>query len=246
MRAFLVQCELQKALRNLSTLHSTTTLLEKADLQERVHSRIILYLVDNVLREIDACNLEYEASKKLEDVYLTKSLTNWILLIEWFFGFKIDPSKNLEQNLDEFKKIEIILAFVDDEKIGDESQAIIMLNSLLNSYREVKATIKFGRKIITLDGWLQLKHLVIGYNQFSNELPSELTLLSNLKYLDIPNNTYISRLIPLELSNLMKLEAMLLFTNHLLGKIHKVLVTSKPWKCLIYHLINYQHSSRVM
>ena len=40
---------------------------------------------------------------------------------------------------------------MDDEKIGDESQAIILLNSLPDSYKEVKAAIKFGRKSITFD-----------------------------------------------------------------------------------------------
>ena len=63
----------------------------------------------------------------------------------------MDPTKNLEQNLDEFKKIAISLASIDDEKIGDESQAIILLNSLPDSYKEVKAAIKFGKKTITLD-----------------------------------------------------------------------------------------------
>ena len=63
----------------------------------------------------------------------------------------MDPGKNLEQNLDDFKRISISLTFVDDEKIGDESQTIL-LNSLSDSYKEVKSKIKFGRKSITLDG----------------------------------------------------------------------------------------------
>ena len=54
-------------------------------------------------------------------------------------------------SLEEFKKIAISLAFVDDEKIGDESQAIILLNSLPDSYKEVKAAVKFGNRTITLD-----------------------------------------------------------------------------------------------
>ena len=40
---------------------------------------------------------------------------------------------------------------MDNEKIGDESQAIILLNSLPESWKEVNAAIKFGRKSITLD-----------------------------------------------------------------------------------------------
>lgn len=57
-----------------------------------------------------------------------------MLLKERPFGFKMDAAKTLEQNLDNFKKIAITLASVDDKRIGDESQAIILLNSLPDSY----------------------------------------------------------------------------------------------------------------
>lgn len=67
---------------------------------------------------------------------MAKSLTNRILLKERFFGFHMDLGKNLEQNLDEFKKIEIFLASVDDEKIGDESQAIILLIHFLTRIKK--------------------------------------------------------------------------------------------------------------
>ena len=63
----------------------------------------------------------------------------------------MDPGKNLQQNLDEFKKIAITLPSIDEEKIGDESQDIILLNSLPDSYKEVRVAIKFSRKSITLD-----------------------------------------------------------------------------------------------
>ena len=112
---------------------------------------MILYLVDNVLRQIGREDTTYEVWNKLEKLFMVKSLTNRNLLKERFFGFKMDPSKNLEQNLDDFKRISISLASVNQGKIGDESQAIILLNSLPESFKEVKVAIKFGRKSITLD-----------------------------------------------------------------------------------------------
>lgn len=70
-----------------------------------------------------------------------------MFLKEKFFGFWMDTCKNRSwKNLDEFKRIAITLASIDDERIRDESQATILLNSLLDSYREVKAAIKFGEK----------------------------------------------------------------------------------------------------
>ena len=110
---------------------------------------------------------------------MAKSLTNQILLKERFFGFHMDPGKSLEQNLDEFKKIAISLAPVDDEKIGDESQAIILLNSLLESYREVKAVIKFVRETITLDEViLALRYWEMEMKTTQNQMALEKALLS--------------------------------------------------------------------
>ena len=47
---------------------------------------------------------------------MTKSLTNRILLKERFFGFCMDPGKNLEQDLYDFKRISIALSSIDDKK----------------------------------------------------------------------------------------------------------------------------------
>ena len=62
----------------------------------------------------------------------------------------MDPSKNLEENLDDFKKITVSLANI-DEKNSEENQAIILLNSLPESYKELKAATKYGRNSLTLD-----------------------------------------------------------------------------------------------
>ena len=109
---------------------------------------MVLYLAD---KQIDGEETAYGAWNKLEELFMAKSFTNRILLKERFFGFHMDLGKNLEQNLDDFKKIAIALASIDEEKIGNESQAIILLNSLLDSYKEVKAAIKFCRKTIMLE-----------------------------------------------------------------------------------------------
>lgn len=86
-----------------------------------------------------------EAKTTLFDKVLNKQS-----LIEGNLGLKINNSKNLEQNMDDFKKIAITLTSLIDEKIGGES-LIILLNYLLDSYKELKATIKFGKTAITLD-----------------------------------------------------------------------------------------------
>ena len=62
----------------------------------------------------------------------------------------MDPSKSLEENLDEFNKITEGLTNI-DEKISNENQAIIILNSLPDSYKDLKLAIKYGRESLSLD-----------------------------------------------------------------------------------------------
>ena len=95
---------------------------------------------------------------------MTKSLPNKIYLKKKLFGFKMDPSKGLEENLD---KITIDLANI-DKKISDENQAIILLNSLSDSFKEVKATIKYGKDNLSLDdvlGALRSRDLEIKFEK---------------------------------------------------------------------------------
>ncbi|KAA0043220.1 Retrovirus-related Pol polyprotein from transposon TNT 1-94 [Cucumis melo var. makuwa] len=61
----------------------------------------------------------------------------------------MDQSKSLEENLDEFQKIIIDLNNI-GEKMSDENQAVILLNSLPETYREVKVAIKYGRDSLTM------------------------------------------------------------------------------------------------
>ena len=64
----------------------------------------------------------------------------------------MSQSKTLNQNLDEFLRMHIEFANSgENEALSDENQAIIILNSLPETYREVKTAIKYGRTSITLE-----------------------------------------------------------------------------------------------
>lgn len=73
----------------------------------------------------------------MKDLYLLKSTTNKIYLLERFFNFKMDPSKDLDENLDVFNKFvqDIVNC---DKKVYETYKVIILLNSMPDSYREVK------------------------------------------------------------------------------------------------------------
>lgn len=71
-------------------------------------------------------------------------------LREKFFTYKMDSSKSLTDNLDEFKKI--VLEFKNlGEKLDDDNEAYVLLNFLPESYKEVKNALKYGRETITTD-----------------------------------------------------------------------------------------------
>ncbi|TYK10340.1 Retrovirus-related Pol polyprotein from transposon TNT 1-94 [Cucumis melo var. makuwa] len=148
IRAILIQHKVAKILDE-ERLPENITESEKRDMDEMTYSTILLYLSDEVLRLVDEATTIGELWKKLESLYLKKSLSNKIYIKEKFFGYKMDQSKSLEENLDEFQKIIVDLNNI-GEKMSDENQAVILLNSLPEIYREVKAAIKYGRDSLNM------------------------------------------------------------------------------------------------
>lgn len=61
----------------------------------------------------------------------------------------MDPSKSLDENVDDLNKIVKELQNV-GEKISDENLALISLNSLPKSFKDVKSAIMYGRDDLTL------------------------------------------------------------------------------------------------
>ncbi|TYK04234.1 Retrovirus-related Pol polyprotein from transposon TNT 1-94 [Cucumis melo var. makuwa] len=148
IRVILVQHKVAKILDE-ERLPENITVSEKRDMDEMAYSTILLYLSDEVLRLVDEATTTGELWKKLENLYLTKSLPNKLYLKEKFFGYKMDQSKGLEENLDKFQKIIVDLNNISEE-MSDENQVVILLNSLPETYREVKATIKYGQDSLTM------------------------------------------------------------------------------------------------
>ena len=56
---------------------------------------------------------------------------------EKLFSFKMNHNKNLDENLDEFKKLTNALNQI-GEKLGVESEAAILINPIHDTYKEVK------------------------------------------------------------------------------------------------------------
>ena len=163
MKAVLVQQKYAKAISNPSKFPEVMKTSEKQEIMENAYNLLILNLVDNVLRQADKEDTAFKIWKKLESLYMEKSLSNKIYLKEQLFGFRMDSSKSLEENLDDFKKITVALANI-EEKISNENLAIIILNSLPDMFKDLKSAIKYGRDSLSLEdvlGALRYKDLEI-------------------------------------------------------------------------------------
>ncbi|TXG73626.1 hypothetical protein EZV62_002205 [Acer yangbiense] len=122
MKALLSQQKILKTIEGPDKLPDSLTVEEKDDMLEMALGTIILNLSKNILREVNDETTAFNFLKKLESLYLTKSLTDKIYLKER-----------------------------DNEKSSDENEAIILLNSLPDSFKNVKTAIKYGRSSLTLE-----------------------------------------------------------------------------------------------
>ncbi|KAL2525176.1 CCHC-type domain-containing protein [Abeliophyllum distichum] len=123
---------------------------QKVEAGELAYTSIILHLSDSVLRKIGTIDDAQSLWETLESTYLEKSLPNKLFLLEKFFSFKIDSSKDLDENVDVFNKLIQDIKNCSDKGI-DEYKAIILLNAIPEAYKDVKSAIKYGRDDLTVD-----------------------------------------------------------------------------------------------
>ena len=91
-----MQLKVDMALDEKPELLATMTSFEKSEMFKTAYSTLFLHLSNNVLRQVDGLEIATEIWKKLDELYLAKSLPNKIYLLERFFGFKMDTSKTID------------------------------------------------------------------------------------------------------------------------------------------------------
>ncbi|KAK4386043.1 Retrovirus-related Pol polyprotein from transposon TNT 1-94 [Sesamum angolense] len=123
---------------------------KKRDNDEYAYSSIILNMSDSVIRKVGKQNTAKELWDKLEELFTETSLPSKLFLLEIFFRYKLDMSKNIEENIDEFTKLVQDIKLTGDKNIDDYTP-IVLLNAIPNVYSDVKAAIKYGRDNVSLD-----------------------------------------------------------------------------------------------
>ena len=112
-------------------------------------SAILLSLSDGVLREVADEETATGLWKKLESLYMKKSLTNRLFLKQRLYTLKMEEGTPLSYHLDEFNKILMDLKNIDIQ-IDDEDQALILLCSLPEFFDNFVNSMLYGRDTISL------------------------------------------------------------------------------------------------
>ena len=148
MKCVLVQKKGFKAVSQDYT--ATDTIEKKSEMNENACASIYLNLSDSVMRKIGNLECAKTLWDKLSELYTETSLPNKMFLLEKFFKFRLDMSKDIDDNLDIFTKLISDIKLCGDKNI-DEYAPIVLLNAIPDSFNDVKSAIKYGRDSVTLD-----------------------------------------------------------------------------------------------
>ena len=111
----------------------STNTAKMASLEEKAHATIMLCLVDDIITEIVDQDTAAGLWLKLESLYMTKSLTNKLLLKQRLFSLRMQEGMSLIDHLDQLNTLLLDLRNI-EVKIEDEDAALILLVSLPPSY----------------------------------------------------------------------------------------------------------------
>ena len=150
MMAILVKEGLVKTLEGKDKLPEKLTDEEKDALMKNALSSIQLSLSDEVLCEDGDEESPVGLWLKLENFYMTKSLTSRLYLKQRLYTFRMSEGTHLHDHLDEFTKI-IRDMKNGGVKIDDEDQALVLLCSLPHSFEHFVDTMLYGRDTISLE-----------------------------------------------------------------------------------------------
>ncbi|PNX91160.1 cytochrome p450, partial [Trifolium pratense] len=105
MRAVLVHNKCVEALKGEARMPASLSAAEKAELNDKAVSAIILCLGDNVLREVAKQINIVTMWAKLDSLYMTKSAAHKQFLKQKLFFSRMVETKSMTEQLAEFNKI---------------------------------------------------------------------------------------------------------------------------------------------
>ena len=110
----------------------------------------MLCLADDIITEITKEDTASGLWLKLENLYMTKSLTNKLLLKQCLFSLRMQEGMSLRDHLDQLNTILLELRNI-DVKVEDEDATLIPLVSLPLSYENLVRLFIVGKDTISLE-----------------------------------------------------------------------------------------------
>lgn len=148
MKCILIQ---QRVFKAIDESYVATDMAEKrAEMNDLALSAIILNLSDCVLRKVEDIESAKVLWEKLTELYTDASLPCRLFLQSKFFRYKIDPDKDIDENLDVFTKMLQDIKLTGDKHI-EEYAAVVLLNAMPDSWSDVQSAIMYARDNVTLE-----------------------------------------------------------------------------------------------
>jgi len=121
----------------------------KFEQSDQAKNFIINHITDTVLLKVQHCVTAAELWATLNKLFMESSLPNRIYTQLRLYSFKMVDNLSIDQNTDEFLRIVAELGSLHIQ-VGEEVQAIMILNSLPPSYIQLKHTLKYGNKTLSV------------------------------------------------------------------------------------------------
>lgn len=123
---------------------------KKSEVDEQAYNLLFMNLSDTVIRKVDGADTALKLWVKLESIYSNKSAPSLAFLKGSLFSWKMDSQKSIDENIDEFLKITLLLKGT-DQALDETSMSMIILNSIPESFQVVKDIFQYSTSLPSFD-----------------------------------------------------------------------------------------------
>ena len=120
------------------------------EIRDEAYNLFFLHLDDSVIRKVDGMSNPLDLWNKLDLLFSVMTTPNLVYLKGMLFNFKMNTSKSMDENIDEFTRLALLFRGT-DQALGDSSEAMILLNSLPDNYNVVKHALRYTGIVYSLD-----------------------------------------------------------------------------------------------
>src|ERR1043165_1392335 len=157
MRALLAQADYDDALDNFGKSRIQDWTPEEKRKDRKALSQIQLHLHNDILQDVLSEKTVAALWLKLEEICMTKDLTNKLHLKQKLYLHKLSEGGNVLSHISEFKEIITDLAAM-EVKYEEEDLGLMLLCSLPSSYTNFRDTILYSRDTLTFNEVYEALH----------------------------------------------------------------------------------------